>query len=73
MSNPIRGTVAQLLAKNIAINGVPLNQNSMSVLTRLGFFKNGGATFSKEGSNRPSVVWEIDPDSSIQLSTTIDN
>lgn len=63
----IRGTVSELLDKKISINGVELNQNSMSVLTRLGFFRHAGMHMSKTGKNRSSSIWEIETSPTIQL------
>jgi hypothetical protein len=59
----IRGTIEELINRNISVNGVKLGPAELSVLTRLGkttFAKNVG-TFKKlaGGKGKPAIIWEL--------------
>lgn len=65
MSNVYRGTIKELIAQNIKINGEVPSQVEFSMLTRLGeggFAKKVGVRGPAPGSKgKSSTIWEIDP------------
>lgn len=65
MSNVIRGTIKELIAQGLKVNGVPLGQAEFSVITRLGngsFATNVGIADRPAGQKgKPSTIWEINP------------
>ncbi len=65
----IRGTIKELIAKSLKVNGIPLGQAEFSVITRL---SNG--TFAKEVGKGPKpakgkapTVWEINPSALLNI------
>lgn len=59
----IKGTIEELIKRNISVNGIKLGPAELSVLTRLGkgtFAQNVG-TFKKleGGKGKPATIWEL--------------
>ena len=56
------GTIAQLIAQGLTINGnKPLDQSSMSVLTRLGMAREIGKMEKAPGTRgSAATIWEVD-------------
>lgn len=56
----IKGTISELVATGLTINGIPVGQPEMSVLTRLGFATEVGTVERPEGKRGPAPkVWEL--------------
>lgn len=53
-----RGTVAELLAMGLSINGVKMDQTGLSVLTRLGL-ANAVGKQEKKSRGQSATIWEI--------------
>lgn len=74
MSN-FRGTIAELVARNLTMNGVKLGAPELSVLTRLGrgSFANAVGTVAKPAGTRgkPATIWELNPNATLELSETV--
>lgn len=58
--NVIRGTVAELVAKGLTVNGMKMDQTGMSFLTRLGLAREAGTVPKKEGRGKAATIWEVD-------------
>jgi hypothetical protein len=71
MSNVIRGTIKELIAQKLKVNGVELGQAEFSVITRLGngsFATNVGTADREPGKKgKPSTIWEINPNATFSV------
>lgn len=71
MSDVIRGTVAQIIARNVSINGKTLTSGDLSMLTRLGegkFCRKVGTADKTPGTRgRAATIWEIDPSFAVNI------
>lgn len=72
-----RGTIAELVAQNISLNGKTLGSADWSVITRLGkgsFANEVGKVKKVEGSRgKPSTVWEINPVGALNFTVPTQN
>lgn len=69
MTNIIQGTIAQLVARNLKINGVKGDQPYLSFLARIGAFKIvGNVEDGKKGrGGKTATIYEIEIDKPISM------
>jgi hypothetical protein len=71
MSNIIRGTIKELIAKQVKVNGNVMGQAEFSVLTRLC----NGSLATQVGfadrpagqKGKPAAIWEINPNATLNV------
>lgn len=58
----IRGTVAELVAMKLTINGVKMDQGTISTITRLGLARASGegAKIKAGARGKAPTIWELD-------------
>lgn len=62
----IRGTISELLAMGLTINGEVVTQSALSTLTRLGMARKAGEKEQK-GRGKAATVWELSPTMTLEL------
>lgn len=66
MSKKITGTIAELVAMGLTINGKVMKQGELSTLTRLGLAKQVGEA-EKKGRGKAAAIWELESSSTLKL------
>lgn len=65
----MKGTVKELVAQGVKVNGVALDQAQLSVLTRLGLANKVGTVARPEGTKgKPASIWELTPTATLSFS-----
>lgn len=66
MSKKITGTISELVAMGLTINGLPMSQGFLSSLSRIGAMKQVGEA-PKKGRGKAAIIWELEPSTTIKL------
>lgn len=72
-----KGTVAELVQQGITVNGVALDQPTLSLLTRIGrgdFIKAVGVAKKAEGTRgKAATIWEVNPTGALSFTLVASN
>jgi hypothetical protein len=71
MSNPIRGTVKELVAKKLTIGGQVIDAPMLYALARLGIARKAGEVKTSPSAKRASVVYEMDREIKLNLTAVV--
>jgi hypothetical protein len=70
MSDIIRGTVKELVAKKLTIGGQPIDAPTLYILSRFGVARKVDEVKSSPTSRRASAVWEVPREIELKLTAT---